>query len=149
MNRLQYGGKEIRRWEIGPSSFLAAPESGARLMNWNITLGDGSVRDIIHWPENAEAEDLWKVRGGNPILFPFAGTSYADGARDRWRSRDGNNLPMPQHGFARQGAFEIVSIDEYGFSAEFKPDDISLACYPYDYDLLVVYKFAIFFHHWS
>ena len=123
MESIQYQGREIRRWERGPSSFLVAPEAGARLMNWNITLGDGSVRDVIHWPETLATQEFAKVRGGNPILFPFAGTSYVDGLRDHWRCPNGNTLPMPQHGFVRQGTFRIASIDEYGFAAEFEPSE--------------------------
>ena len=142
METLHYQGREIRRWERGSSSFLVAPEEGARLMNWNITLGDGSVRDVIHWPEALEFDDFAKARGGNPLLFPFAGTSYVDGRRDHWRTPDGKTLPMPQHGFARQGAFRIASIDEYGFAAEFEPDEKTRSYYPYDYGLLVVYRFA-------
>ena len=142
MEIIQYQGREIRRWERGPSSFLGAPEEGARLMNWNVTLGDGSIRDVIHWPETLESDDFAKVRGGNPILFPFAGTSYADGKSDHWRTNDGEILPMPQHGFVRQGAFRIASIDEYGFAAEFESSDTTRSCYPYDYELLVVYRFA-------
>jgi galactose mutarotase-like enzyme len=142
MDIIEYQGREIRRWERGPSAFLVTPEAGARLMNWNVTLGDGSIRDVIHWPETLESDDFAKVRGGNPILFPFAGTSYADGQRDHWQTPDGDVLPMPQHGFARQGVFRIASIDEYGFAAELVPNDESRACYPYDYELLIVYRFA-------
>ncbi|MBC8040070.1 MAG: aldose epimerase, partial [Opitutaceae bacterium] len=51
MERIPYLGQTIFKWQVGASSFLALPERGARLMNWNVTLGDGSVRDIIYWPE--------------------------------------------------------------------------------------------------
>jgi len=142
MESLEYQGREIRRWERGPSSFLVAPEAGARLMNWNVTLGDGSVRDVIHWPENLGSKDFAKVRGGNPILFPFAGTSYANEMRDHWKTNEGKILPMPQHGFARNSDFRISSIDEYGFAAELQPDETASACYPYDYGLTVVYRFG-------
>ena len=49
---------------------------------------------------------------------------------------------MPQHGFARQGRFRNASIDEYGFAAEFEPGEEERRYYPYDYELLVVYRFA-------
>ena len=142
MESIEYQGREIRRWERGPSSFLVAPEEGARLMNWNITLGDGSVRDVIHWPENLTSQEFAKVRGGNPILFPFAGTSYANSLSNHWQCPNGKTLPMPQHGFVRQGKFRIASIDEYGFAAELEPSEEARSCYPYDYGLLVVYRFA-------
>ena len=45
MEKISYLGQEIVRWRVGQSTFLASPEKGARLMNWNVELGDGSVRD--------------------------------------------------------------------------------------------------------
>ena len=141
MDEIEYLGSRILRWQVGASTFLAWPEAGARLMNWNITLGDGSVRDVIHWPETVQ-EDFAKTRGGNPILFPFAGTSYANEVKDHWKSPEGEVLPMPQHGFARNSAFRIASIDEYGFAAELEKDEATSIYYPYDYGLTVVYRFA-------
>jgi D-hexose-6-phosphate mutarotase len=71
MEKIPYQGQTLTRWRVGNSTFLALPERGARLMNWNITLGDGSVRDVLYWPEHADFGNFAKVRGGNPILFPF------------------------------------------------------------------------------
>jgi D-hexose-6-phosphate mutarotase len=79
MEKISYQGQTLTRWRVGNSTFLALPEKGARLMNWNITLGDGSVRDVLYWPENADFADIAKVRGGNPILFPFNGRCYDKG----------------------------------------------------------------------
>ena len=67
---------EIKRWDVGPSTFLVLPEKGARLLNWHVNMGDGSVRDVIYWPESINEEDLSKVHGGIPVLFPFCGTSF-------------------------------------------------------------------------
>ena len=52
MESVNYQNQEIKRWDVGPSTFLALPEKGARLLNWHINMSDGSVRDIIHWPKN-------------------------------------------------------------------------------------------------
>src|SRR5436190_185687 len=41
MERIPYLGHTILKWQVGASSFLAIPEKGARLMNWNVTLDDG------------------------------------------------------------------------------------------------------------
>ena len=64
MERIPYLGHTIFKWQVGASSFLALPEKGARLMNWNVTLGDGSVRDIIYWPEveNLDRTDAGSAR---------------------------------------------------------------------------------------
>lgn len=141
MERIPYLGRTILKWQVGSSSFLAAPELGARLMSWSLTLGDGSVRDIIHWPEIDSLENIANVRGGNPILFPFSGRSYDRGEIHHWRADDGVRRPMPMHGLARQGAFRIVRLDEGGFSAQFVPDESAKAAYPYDYEFVVSYRF--------
>jgi galactose mutarotase-like enzyme len=114
---------------------------GARLMNWNVTLGDGSIRDIIYWPEIDNLENIASVRGGNPILFPFSGRSYDRGELHHWRSDDGIRRPMPMHGLARQGKFRITRLDEGGFSAQLVPDESAKAAYPYDYEFVVSYRF--------
>ena len=142
METISYQGMEIRRWDVGPSTFLAAPERGARLMNWHLNMGDGSVRDVIHWPENADVTNFAKVRGGNPVLFPFAGRSIRAGDLDKWLAPGGEVLPMPQHGFARKSGFKISSIDDHGFAADLVPDDNSKSSYPFDYKFSVVYRFA-------
>jgi galactose mutarotase-like enzyme len=141
MERIPYLGHTIHKWQVGASSFLAAPELGARLMNWNVTLGDGTIRDIIYWPEIDTLENIASVRGGNPILFPFSGRSYDRGEIQHWRSDDGQRRPMPMHGLARQGKFRTTRLDEGGFSAQFIPDEAAKAAYPYDYEFVVSYRF--------
>lgn len=144
METIPYQGQTLSRWRVGNSTFLALPEKGARLMNWNITLGDGSVRDVLYWPENADFTDVAKVRGGNPILFPFNGRSFDRGEIFFWRAADGVRRPMPMHGIARQGTFKINHTDRRGFVAQFVPGDEARACYPFEYDFVVTYRFEAF-----
>ncbi len=141
MERIPYLGHTIYKWQVGASSFLALPENGARLMNWNVTLGDGSIRDVIYWPEVENLDNIASVRGGNPILFPFSGRSYDKGEIHHWRADDGIRRPMPMHGLARQGLFRTTRLDEGGFSAQFMPDEAAKAAYPYDYEFVVSYRF--------
>ncbi len=141
MEKISYGGQTLTRWKVGPSTFLAWPEHGARLLNWNVTLGDGSVRDVIYWPENADFAHFPKVRGGNPILFPFAGRSFDQGEINFWRDAAGVRRPMPMHGLTRQGQFELVRCDARGFAARFVPGDEAKEAYPFDYELTVTYRF--------
>jgi len=141
MEKVPYLGRTLTRWQVGPSTFLALPEKGARLMNWHLTLADGTVRDVIFWPELQTLDDVAKVRGGNPILFPFCGRSFDQGAIHCWRDDDGVRRPMPIHGLARQGDFQVTRLDERGFTALFQPGEEARAAYPYDYEFSVSYRF--------
>lgn len=141
METVDFNGLKLRRWTFGPSTFLAHPEMGARLMNWNIRMSDGAVRDVIHWPENADFEKFPKIRGGNPILFPFAARTFDQGKIGFWRDQSGTVRPMPTHGFARDGIFELVELTDSGFTAELKPSEAAKEIYPFDYTFSVQYVF--------
>ena len=67
MEKVPYLGANLSRWRVGQSTFLAWPEKGARLMNWNLTLGDGSVRDVLSWPARGTLETSHRARGGNRL----------------------------------------------------------------------------------
>lgn len=140
METVPYLGRELRRWQSGPSTFLAMPELGARLMNWNVTLGDGSVRDVLHWPEIPTLDGFPNVRGGNPVLFPFCAKSFDRGEAGCWLD-DGVRRPMPMHGLARQGAFRLTRCDPGGFTAQFAPDEAAREAYPFNYEFEVGYRF--------
>jgi galactose mutarotase-like enzyme len=142
MERIPYFGKQLARWRVGHSTFLALPEEGARLMNWNTTLGDGSVRDVIYWPELASGDDLHKVRGGNPVLFPFSARTFDRGDIHHWRDAHGVRRDMPMHGLARQCPFRLTRLDAHGFAAVMVPGEEARACYPYNYEFTVDYRFA-------
>ncbi len=144
MEKVPYKGQTLTRWRVGNSTFLALPEKGARLMNWNLTLGDGSVRDVLYWPENADFGDIAKVRGGNPILFPFNGRCFDNGEIFFWRAADGVRRPIPIHGIARQGVFNVTSCDARGFSATFVPGAEAHTSYPFKYEFVVTYRFEPF-----
>lgn len=142
METIDFNGLKLRKWTIGASRFLACPEQGARLMNWHLCMADGSFRDVIHWPEDADYGKFAKVRGGNPILFPFAANTFHKGTKDCWVDPEGEVRPMPQHGFARQGRFEVEGLREDGFAARLVPDEAAHAAYPFRYQFLVEYAFS-------
>lgn len=141
MEKVPFGDETLLRWRVGQSTFLALPEKGARLMNWNVTLGDGTVRDVLYWPEGADMADFARVRGGNPILFPFNARTFDRGDIHYWRAADGVRRPMPMHGLARQGRFELTCTDAMGFTALLKPDAAAHVAYPYNYEFSVRYRF--------
>ncbi len=142
METFEYQGRKIHRWVQGPSTFLADPVAGGRLISWFTEMADGSVRDVIYWPEDADYGDIGKVRGGNPILFPFAGRCHADGDTDCWEDQDGLIRPMPQHGFARTSTFELMDANESSFKAVLLPDVTACEAYPYNYEFRVSYFFS-------
>ncbi|MFP4157553.1 MAG: aldose epimerase [Opitutales bacterium] len=141
MEIVEHQGLKLHRWQCGPSTYLARPELGARLMNWNLRMADGSVRDVIHWPEQADSENFAKIRGGNPILFPFAARTYHKGQLGHWKDPQGTVRPMPQHGFARGADFILLDATDDGFTAELQPDAAAHEAYPFDYRFTVRYVF--------
>jgi galactose mutarotase-like enzyme len=141
MEKITHLGHILTRWRAGPSTFLALPEKGARLMNWNVTLGDGSVRDVLFWPEVPSLDGFERIRGGNPILFPFNGRTFDRGDIHFWRAADGVRRPMPMHGLVRQGDFRVTHTDALGFTAVFLPGAEARASYPFDYEFTVRYRF--------
>lgn len=142
LDTVPYLGETLHRWRIGRSTFLASPARGARLLNWSLTLADGTDRDVIYWPEITTFEGFPSVRGGNPILFPFNARSFDRGDIHFWRADDDLRRPMPMHGIARQGLFNVIRADASGFAAVLQPDADARSCYPYDYEFAVIYRFA-------
>lgn len=142
LETIDYLGRRLHRWNVGPSSFLVAPELGARLMNWHVMMPDGSVREVIHWPEMRSYADFPRLRGGNPVLFPFSARTFDQGEIHMWRDTSGARRHMPMHGIARQGKFELTRAHDSGFTAVFRPAKEDAEIYPYDYEFSVSYRFG-------
>ena len=141
MEPVTYQNHEINRWDVGPSTFLASPEKGSRLLNWHVNMSDGSVRDVVHWPEESKEDNLASVHGGIPVLFPFAGKCFHEGKENFWSIEPGSVFPMPMHGFAKDSNFAVRSIDQSGFEVEMKPAEETKKFYPFDYTFTVIYHF--------
>lgn len=134
-------GHQIYTWQLGASTFKAIPEAGARLLSWDVRFA-GKQRSVIYWPEDADWSRFANIRGGNPILFPFVARTYDKGTMGFWKTPEGERLPMPSHGYARQGAFAVEHADESGFRARFIEDAASRQGYPYAYVFYVEYRFS-------
>jgi galactose mutarotase-like enzyme len=141
METYSQGGDAFQRWRVGASVFTACLERGARLMRWEMALPSGN-REVIYWPPNADFADIAVVRGGNPVLFPFPGRNYVAGERFFWRDPDGVKRPMPLHGLARQGRFEITASGADFAETRFLPDAFCRECFPYEYEFRVRLRFA-------
>lgn len=142
MEKIAWRGRTLTRWRAGRSTFLAWPEKGARLVNWTLSRDDGSVRDVIYWPPGDIGDDFARVRGGNPVLFPFSGRTFDQGDIFFWKDPRGARRPMPLHGLARQADFEVVRADAGGFEARMIPGDEAREAYPFQYEFTVAYRFA-------
>lgn len=139
----QFGEYPVYRWTKGPSTWLACPQWGAKLWEWTLNLAGNRKRPVIYWPENfSSPEDYERVRGGNPILFPFSGRTFHKGKEGFWKpSTTHEVVPMPRHGFARCGQFEILSLDQDGFHVRLLPTEQDTLCYPFRYQFEVRYQF--------
>lgn len=136
------GSPRTETFKLGSSTFLMAPELGFRLMKWSLATATGA-REILYWPaELSPSTPFHKIRGGNPILFPFCGRSFDRGMEGFWRAPDGSRLPMPQHGFARDGAFVVTEREDARILGHLVPNETSRAAYPYDFLFSVEYLFA-------
>lgn len=142
MESVPYLGHTLSRWTVGASTFLVLPELGARLLNWNVALPDGTIRDVVYWPELSSLDEVARVRGGNPILFPFNARTFHQGAIHQWKDPEGQVRPMPMHGIARQGRFKVSHRHESGFTAVLEPDDAAREAYPFAYEFSVTYRFS-------
>lgn len=134
-------GHVFYKWKVGGSEFVAWPEGGARLMKWDVLCGSNKVRSVLYWPQKANYAQPEKIRGGNPILFPFVARTFAEGKENFWQLPSGEIRPMPRHGFARQGRFEIIRLDSNGFSAKLLTNSVDRSAYPFNYNFKVHYCF--------
>ncbi|MFN5805234.1 MAG: aldose epimerase [Opitutia bacterium] len=139
-------GTPFERWRVGASTYETCLTRGARLLRWSVGL-PGATREVLHWPEGAPTalDRIGAVRGGNPVLFPFMGRNYADGEKFAWKDPDGVKRPMPQHGFARDSAFEFVEHGPKHAVVRLLPSEAGARCYPFDYEFRVRFDFLELF----
>ena len=134
---------EIFNWSLGPSQFRMLPHQGARLLSWDLRLSGEQRRSVIHWPEEADLSNPAKVRGGNPILFPFAARTFNKGKIHFWKSPDGKIRPMPMHGFARNGHFDVLAKDDQSIRLALVPTIEDSEAFPFQYEFQVTYRFEM------
>lgn len=116
------------------NKILVSPDHGARLLRWT-----KEGREIITWPENADWSKILKVRGGNPVLFPFIARHFVDGKNEFWRDRNGTIRPMAQHGFARDAKFSVIDVEpENSLRMRLVDSEETRASYPFAFQFDVV-----------
>ncbi len=143
MEILEVGDFNLYRFEVGASTYLLSSK-GARLLNWYLSMADGSARDVIYMPDNIDLAnvDFSKLHGGMPILFPFAGASFVDGESGFWKTPAGDVLPIKKHGYAIDGDFEFSVMSDTSLKAFYKPSAQAREAYPFDYEFSVTYRFS-------
>ena len=88
------------------------------------SLKDSAGRELM-----TDADPRW-WSGHAPLLFPFVGRSRNDVYR-----LDGQDYPMPQHGFARHMAFALVEHLPESVIFRLEADAATRAVYPFDFRL--------------
>ncbi|HEY0294753.1 MAG TPA: aldose epimerase [Bordetella sp.] len=120
----------------GGSRLRFAPQAGGRLLSWDI---DG--QPVIHWPEPADWSQPARIRGGNPLLFPFLGRHRVDGVLGRWRDAQGVVRDMPMHGFARNLPFAAqLAPDGKGVRMTLEDSEATRAGYPFRFRFEAAYR---------
>lgn len=126
----------VQELTAGPSLVRIAPQAGGRLLSWSI--GDETV---IFWPDHADWTQPNKIRGGNPLLFPFLGRHRVDGQIGRWRDPDGVVRDLPMHGFARDLPFTAQpDADGRAITMTLLSSDATRAGYPFAFRFAATYR---------
>lgn len=128
------------------SSALFAPQYGGRLLQWKV-----KGQSIIHWPNEkiANWSNPAKIRGGNPLLFPFIARHMVDGEIGKWKSIEDESKihEMPVHGFARNSEFTIKPSS----TSPSEPTEIRMQLsssaetfryYPYNFHFVATYQLS-------
>lgn len=133
---MQFQNQTVIELERGGASILVAPQYGGRLLRWCV---DG--QEIIRWPETADWRNPAKIRGGNPLLFPFLGRHSVDGELGRWRDAAGRVHALPVHGFAREMAFcATLDPDAQGVRVALADSPATRAGYPFGFRFEASYR---------
>lgn len=111
-----------------------APTAGGRLMCWSI-----GGRPVIHWPAQPDWSLPAKIRGGNPLLFPFIARTFLDGQIGRWRGPDGVVRPAPMHGLVRTAEFSVARQDPGCIVMQLAWDEAMAGAFPFPFVLAVEY----------
>jgi galactose mutarotase-like enzyme len=118
------------------ASISLAPQAGGRLMTWRI-----GGEQVIHWPAAPDWSQAAKIRGGNPLLFPFLGRHFVAGEIGKWRDPDGVIHDLPTHGFARNLPFTATKdADGHGLRMTLVDSDATRAGYPFAFRFEAAYR---------
>lgn len=136
MTHISFDQQDVLELNGPRASLLVAPQFGARLLRWVV---DG--QPVIYWPDHADWSNPARIRGGNPLLFPFIGRHFVDGELGGWRGRDGQVHNMPMHGFARDLPFAYQLEDqEHAIRMSLSDTPATRAVYPFGFRFETCYR---------
>jgi len=119
----------------GGAELEVAPGAGARLMRWNV-----AGRPVLFWPAAADWAQPAKIRGGNPLLFPFIARTFLDGKIGFWRGPDGVVRPAPMHGLVRAACFDVESLSSERIAMRIVSNEPMAEAYPFPFVFRVEYR---------
>ncbi len=121
------------------STLLLAPHAGGRLMRWMV-----DDQQVIFWPSTFDWRDPARIRGGNPLLFPFLGRHRVGDTPNQWRDAEGVVRDLPQHGFARDLPFEqSLSDDGHAVTMTLRSSPVTQTGYPFDFIFSATYRLGV------
>jgi galactose mutarotase-like enzyme len=120
--------------QCGRATAELAPACGARLMRWSI-----GGRPVLHWPAAVDWSAPARIRGGNPLLFPFIARTFLDGKIGFWRGPDGVVRPAPMHGLVRAAEFAVVRRNEARLAMRLAWDEPMAGAFPFPFVFSVEY----------
>ncbi len=112
----QFQHQDIIEITHGASLLRFAPQAGGRLLSWHI---DG--QPVIYWPEVADWSHPAKIRGGNPLLFPFLG-------RHRVALQPPPTFDPGTPEATAQGYFQAISDGDEELAESYMTDELVDAC---------------------
>jgi galactose mutarotase-like enzyme len=133
---MTFQGHDVIELTHGDAFLRVAPQIGGRLLTWTV-----GGHEVIRWPDAPDWTHPAKIRGGNPLLFPFLGRHRVDGKVGAWRDEDGTVYALPVHGFARDSVFSAeVDATAAKVSMTLTDSDATRAVYPFAFRFSAVFQ---------
>ncbi len=122
--------------EIKSDKIIAGvdPKLGARLSH--LSYGPDSA-NLLYNHCFEESVNTWH-HGGIPLLFPFAGRVYDQGARGQYRA-GGQCFKMPIHGFVHNQPFKVIKHQQNSVTLQFLDNETTNAIYPWRFRLTMAW----------
>lgn len=108
------------------SAVTIAPQRGALVTSFRV--GD---RELLYLDAATFVDPAKNVRGGVPVLFPTPGKLEGD----VWQHQ-GNRGALPQHGFARNLPWTLVSNTTSSLTLELRSTQQTLTHYPWNFTVV-------------